>query len=181
MICSLCCGEKRIKNIPCPENCPYLTPHLGYEKDRNGEKFASELRDNFGILDEESLKILTNILILVYSYVCGSMETLDMEILSGLEYARRRLSPITFPQEIPNFFGREIFAFLEREIKEGYAKQSRVASILDRLIRQVKKYKGERIHSNNFVKGLIAYMELYNPEIVSSIKEKKTSSLLDIE
>jgi hypothetical protein len=180
MICSLCCGEKRMKFIPCPENCPVLKEHIDYTKERKGEKFAIELSREFGELEEESSKILSAIEWSLYSYLIDSPSSLDIEILSGLEYVRRKFSPLTFLGEVKNIFGEILLKFLERGVKEGYIDGDKIPGTLDKVIKFVKNYKGENIRSNEFVKGFIGYMEKYQPERVKKIKESKSTRIIEV-
>ncbi|MGQ9618444.1 MAG: hypothetical protein ACUVUG_05725 [Candidatus Aminicenantia bacterium] len=180
MICSQCCGEKRIKTIPCPENCSFLSTHMIYTKEKKVEKFAVEWVENFKDLDRESLSILAGIEFLIYSYLYDFPSTLDIEIISGMEYTRRRFSPIVIPGEVRNIFGENLQEFLNMGIKEGSIDRNRILAVLDRLINFVKKVNGAKLQSNEFVKGFLSYMEKYSPEKVSLVKGRKKSSILEI-
>ena len=180
MICSKCCGEKRIKFIPCPESCPVLKEHIDYSKERKSEKFAIELSREFGELEEESSKILSAIEWSLYSYLFDSPGSLDIEILSGLEYARRKFSPLTFLGDVKNIFGEILLDFLKRGVEEGYIDEDKIPGTLDKVIKFVKNYKGENIRSNEFVKGFIGYMEKYQPERVKKIKESKSTRIIEV-
>ncbi len=180
LICSKCCGEKRIKFIPCPENCPILTEHMGYSIEKKGEKFASEWLKEFEDLNDENSMIFLAIEWNLYSYLAESPGSLDIEILAGFEYVRRKFSPITFPGEMKNIFGEKLLDFLETGIKEGYIDRNIIPDILDRVIKFVKGYKSESIRSNEFVKGFIGYMEKYNPETVERIRANKKSPIIKI-
>lgn len=180
MICSQCCGEKRIKFIPCPESCPILKEHMDYTKERKGEKFVSEWLREFEDLRDESFKIFSAIEWNLYSYLIDSPGSLDIEILSGLEYVRRRFSPLTFPGEIKNFFGEMLLGFLERGIQEGHIGRSKIPEVLDRVIKFVKKYKRDNIRSNEFLRGFMGYMEKFQAERAEKIKESKGSKILEV-
>lgn len=181
MICSQCCGENRIKFIPCPENCPILKEHHHYTKERKGEKFANEWIQNFESLKEEQLFVLNIFQWTLYSYLSDSPNSLDLEVLSGLEYVRRKFSPITIPGEIRNKFGEDLLKVLNIAIKERGLKSNIILEVLDEIIKFVKKYKGESMRSNEFVKGFTGYMEKYNPDIVERIKERSSSPIIKLE
>lgn len=181
MICSQCCGEKRIKFIPCPENCPVLKEHMSYTKERKGERFAYEWLKDFDSLNYDSSVILNAIEWRLYMYLHDSPGSLDMEILAGLEYVRRKFSPLTFPGEIRNTFGETLLDFLKIVEQEARVNKTKIPDILDMTIKFVKKYKSESIRSNEFVKGFIGYMEKYHPETVERILKGKKSSILEIE
>lgn len=51
-ICSVCCGEKRLVEIPCPSDCPYLVSGSQYQGMRHYEK---QLRGPDATLFEEVL------------------------------------------------------------------------------------------------------------------------------
>lgn len=181
VICSQCCGKSRIKFIPCPDSCPFLKGHYQYTKERKGEKFASEWYKNFENLRDEYIFVLNIFQWALYSYLMDSPNSLDFEILSGLEYVRRKFSPITIPGEIRNKFGENLLEVLNIGIKEGELKRDSISEVLDKLINFIKKYSGGSFRSNEFVKGFIGYMEKYNQDIVEEIKERKESSLIKLE
>ncbi len=180
MICSQCCGEKRIKFIPCPETCPVLKEHHPYTLERKGEKFALEWLREFEDLRDESFRILSAVEWNLYSYLIDSPGSLDIEILSGLEYVRRKFSPITFPGETKNIFGEKLLDFLERGIQEGHIGENNIPEVLDKVIKFVKKYKGDNIRSNEFAKGFMGYMEKFQPEKVKKIQESKESKIIEV-
>ncbi len=180
MICSQCCGEKRIKFIPCPETCPVLKEHHSYTMERKGEKFALEWLREFEGLRDESFRIFSAIEWNLYSYLIDSPVSLDIEIFSGLEYVRRKFSPLTFPGEIKNILGEMMFNFLEMAIQEGHINEDDIPEVLDKVINFVKKYKGDNIRSNEFVKGFMGYMEKFQPERAKKIRESKGSKIIEV-
>lgn len=180
MICSRCCGEKRIKFIPCPESCPVLKEHMNYTKERKGEKFASEWLREFEDLKDEGFKIFSAIEWNLYSYLIDSPGSLDIEILSGLEYIRKKFSPLTFPGETKNILGEILLDFLERGIQEGHISKGNIPEVLDRAIKFVKKYKSDNIKSNEFVKGFMGYVEKFQPERAEKIRESKVSKIIEV-
>lgn len=178
MICSQCCGEKRKKFIPCPENCPVLKEHYDYSKERQSDKFAWEWAENFGKMEEKELTVLFAIQFILFDYLYNHSSSFDYEILTGLEYVRRQISPIKIPGEIKNQLGQELLKILLEGIEEGQIKENQIPNVLDKLIKFAKKYKGDTLYSNKFVKGFTAFMEKYHPEMVEKIKNRKSSSIL---
>src|SRR5436305_1898619 len=51
-ICSICCGEKRIVEIPCPKDCQYLQSGTQYQGQRH---YGKQLRGPDASLFEEFL------------------------------------------------------------------------------------------------------------------------------
>lgn len=154
---------------------------MSYTKEKKGERFVNEWLKYFEELKDDSSLILFAIEWSLYMYLLDSPGSLDIEILTGLEYVRRRLSPITFPGEIRNTFGEILLDLLKTVEQESKVNKSRIPDILDKAIKFVKQYKGESMRSNEFVKGFMGYMEKYHPETVERILKKKKSPIIEIE
>jgi hypothetical protein len=54
LICAQCCGEKRVLEIDCPENCTYLKAG----RERDGEDYAKRIRNLDGPAQERNKKVL---------------------------------------------------------------------------------------------------------------------------
>lgn len=70
LICSQCCGAKRVKEIDCPEDCFYMGKSQQYFTDRQGSQqisdFEREMKKTIGS-EDKYLDILQNIEFIIHN------------------------------------------------------------------------------------------------------------------
>lgn len=172
-ICSQCCGAHRLGRIACPTDCVYLDVNLDYQQKRIGERFEQERRGFYRELldlgEERATEIFYVFEALTYRFFQDRRDTLDAEVLAGLECLRRSFSPIHVPETAPPAFGEE----LKKEFKVLNERQpvnpAVAMTVLDRAIQFITKFSGEGLHSNRFISGLVGYVKHRHPDVAEQL------------
>lgn len=175
LICSHCCGAHRCREIACPPDCPYLSSHEAYQRDRLGETFFQARQPLHRSLQqwdgEKALLLLRYCDVALYQLFQGQPAALDAEIFQGLEYLRRRLSPIATAHAQPalprwDTLREDLQAFCrEREISGDLA-----LKVLDRLLEFSKAFSGSDLRSRRYLTGFLGFFEATFSDLALQIK-----------
>lgn len=182
-ICSLCCGQLREKEIPCPPSCAFLALHKPYHDQRVLEKRHAERPGAFSpktdVLDDERLAWLVfNIEISIAQFASKESGLVDRDALLALEYAResvekeKRLIIVPDARIQPkNDLGEFILRSLhqcryEKNIIlpgtiQTYQKEEKIRC-LDRVIFAAKQTAGDHIQGQRYLQQLIERLAKLN-------------------
>ena len=100
-ICSLCCGEHRLRTIPCPSDCSYLdgesyqTRKRGVQAAAKGRRFIDGLGGRFTDGDEFDFALLLHADLYFFARVHGPID--NASIIRALEGLRGKFSRIHIP------------------------------------------------------------------------------------
>lgn len=100
-ICSLCCGEHRLRTIPCPPDCAYLegesyqTRKRGSHAAAKGRRFIDGLGGRFKNGDEFDFALLLHADLYFFASVHGVVD--NAGIIRALEGLRGKYSRIHIP------------------------------------------------------------------------------------
>ena len=89
LICSQCCGAKRVKEIDCPEDCFYMGKSQQYFTDRQGSQqisdFEREMKKTIGS-EDKYLDILQNIEFIIHNIYREQGNITDKHVETALDY-----------------------------------------------------------------------------------------------
>ena len=175
VLCSLCCGQIREKEIHCPPKCPYLSKHKSYQEKRIIEKKLDSLTQR-KIPEEDILKdermawLVFHVEMPLREYSEKKPNFSDKDALIALKYAREKIEKnkrvLILPDEKMkpmNEVGEAIYQAVERcryerrvilsGDSETYGKEEKI-KCLDRVILTVKHFAGERLEDRYYLKNL---------------------------
>lgn len=90
LLCPLCCGKLREKELHCPSSCPYLEPHRSYQQNKVIQKKRAFSAD---VLDDERLAwLVLNIEAALHNFARAHASFMDKDAILALEYAKNRVS-----------------------------------------------------------------------------------------
>ena len=174
-ICSQCCGEFRVTVIHCPEDCTYLSNHENYQRGKIGQVFSQErlrlagtLQDKFG---KQGLTILNLLDMTAYAYFHHRRAAQDNEVLLGLEFVRRSLSPLQIPGASMSHFGEFVKEEVDVFLKDAPSAKETVAEVVEANLSFLKGFSDDPILSTRYLKGLIGFMESFFPDTALHLKE----------
>jgi hypothetical protein len=90
VLCPLCCGRLRERELHCPPGCPFLTPHKAYQENRIIQKkgtVAEEVRP-----DERLKWLILNIEAPLREHADRVPGFADRDAVLALEYAKERIA-----------------------------------------------------------------------------------------
>jgi hypothetical protein len=176
MICNLCCGQFREKEIPCPPSCSFLAQHKPYQDqrilERTHAKRPSASAHELDILSDERLAWLAfNIELPIAQIARKDNSLVDRDVLVAIEYAREKVEKEKGLLIIPgeplqpkNELGEAIFQNLlecryEKKIivpgsLQMYKRDEKIRC-LDRVVLAVKHLSGDHIQGRRYLKQLI--------------------------
>lgn len=89
LICSQCCGAKRVKEIDCPEDCFYMGKSQRYFTDRQESQqisdFEREMKKTIGS-EDKYLDILQNIEFIIHKIYREQGNITDKHVETALDY-----------------------------------------------------------------------------------------------
>lgn len=89
LICSQCCGAKRVKEIDCPEDCFYMGKSQQYFTDRQESQqisdFEREMKKTIGS-EDKYLDILQNIEFIIHKIYREQGNITDKHVETALDY-----------------------------------------------------------------------------------------------
>lgn len=167
-ICSRCCGENRVINIDCPPTCRYLKEHEVYQQEKLGEDFRNAWLESTKELykqgKEEVLSFMIFLEIIIYRYYRDETKGNDDDILEGLEFTKRQLSPIEIVgvagSSLGEYIWDEVQAYLEMK---GLEREKAVEGV-EATIEFLKAYSGKdqvigTKRPRRYLQGLLGHVE----------------------
>lgn len=140
LICPVCCGEKRLKEIRCPSDCRYLQ-NVPYQQIRAYESLKGTwIRDHYGeIFDKPGLfNTVTAVEKMIIAYD-EQKEALDRHrFLKGLQFLRRSVSPIEHIEENTTNFENYLKKIM-KPMEEHPEVRSHLIEAVDFLVRRMEK------------------------------------------
>ena len=178
-ICTSCCGEHRGREIRCPLDCVYFTPHEAYQRERVGELFAQEWQRFaelvHGRWGEKGYRLGLFLLLTIYRYFADQPGAPDAEALSGLGQLRKRLSPIHLPQILSTPFGDFLWKDLEPLLKEATIDPSTGSEVLEAFVKMLTDFSGPALSSNRALRGAVGFVQRQFPQAAESLREKENA------
>ncbi len=176
MICSLCCGQLREKEIHCPLSCSFLAQHKPYQDQRILEKTHAQrpsaaAREPDILSDEKLAWLVFNIELPIAQTARKDNALVDRDVLLAIEYAREKVEKekalLIIPGEAlqpKNELGEAIFQrllecrFEKKIIVPGslqmYKRDEKIRC-LDRVVLAVKHLSGDQIQGRRYLQQLI--------------------------
>ncbi len=180
MICSPCCGEHRLSEITCPQDCIYLAGHEGYQQEKLGQQFLQERQK---IVQELQRRLGNQVPTLInlfdmstYAYFHDKTGAQDHEVLLGFDFLRTSLSPIEIPGTSTSAFGQLIQKEVEGFLKSTPDAKEILPEVVEGISSFLKSFSEESIHSRRYLKGLIGFLEGTFPETALRLKELSSKS-----
>jgi len=177
-ICTSCCGEHRGKEIRCPLDCVYFTPHEAYQRERVGELFAQEWHRlselSHARWGEKGDRLGLVLLLTIYRHFVDQPGAADAEVLSGLGQLRKRLSPIYLPQILSTPFGDLLWKDVEAFLKEVPIDATTGSELLEAYLKMLSDFSGNALSSNRALRGVVGFVQRNFPQAAESLREKET-------
>jgi hypothetical protein len=176
MICSECCGEHRGRAISCVLGCSYLVDHEAYQRERLGIRFVQERQQLYRELErcggQKTIEFLHFCDVTAYQFFYSRPETLDWELLVGFEDLRRRLSPISLQHPGPTPYGEHLGQEVQGFCKQAHISPEMATEAVDHILRFFKGFSGNDPRSNRYWKGLLGFIDHFNPSLAAQMKNK---------
>ena len=161
-ICSICCGEQRLKTIACPRDCPYLVAAEEKLREKRAKELSREWERLFAFLREKGRDRLIPLLDILREGIANGlydMDATDAEVVAALEYCASKLSPIELLERAPNLLGRALEEALLPLVQAGKLDRELTREALRALAEFVEDFSSEK-DERRFVRGLLG---LYPP------------------
>ncbi|MEA3356236.1 MAG: hypothetical protein U9Q23_02680 [Candidatus Bipolaricaulota bacterium] len=176
MICSRCCGEHRLIDIECPEDCPHLKRHEDFQRAKQFNRYEETWRRlNSDIAnDERKIKLL---LFLEYQLWQGAKQLdrlNDQDIAESISYLIGHTGLIEVPTLTTSRLGNLVWDRLSPLLSEGQLFRSELKEGFTRLQRLLEALKEEK-SPRAFLQGLEAHIESILP---GDIEQEKTGLIL---
>ena len=142
-ICAACCGEHRLVAIPCPADCVYLASNEDYQRHRAIGRAPAAWVERLLVYDERggvAQAVVHEVQLALCLYSLDRRDLDRTEALEGLEFARRRMSPIQTPEPYRPRLGELLVEQLDRLIEaKALLERERVREVLDELHRHLER------------------------------------------
>ncbi|MBF0241022.1 MAG: hypothetical protein HQK64_00900 [Desulfamplus sp.] len=89
LICSQCCGSKKLKEIDCPDDCFYMAKSQQYFTDRQESKQISDFEREMSKIvgnEDKYLDILQNIEFIIHKIYIDKRNITDKHVKTALDY-----------------------------------------------------------------------------------------------
>ena len=167
-ICATCCGQHRVIQIACPNDCVYLNAHEGYQRERTAQTFSAQRTKALqGIRNEKVAMLVRAMEAALYRYFAHRSTAMDAEAITSIEETRKRLSPLTLPDSMRSATGEALWKDLEPFTKN--VDQQAAASAMDAYIELARSFSGKGLRSHHFLRGLFGFLEQAYPDMVKEI------------
>ena len=141
-ICSACCGEHRLVEIPCPSDCRYLQSHETYQRRRTLDKVPPAWIARimgYERKGEASQVAVHEVQMTLCRYDAdkGRLDLLTTK--EGLEFARRQMSLLEAPETYVPAFGEFLVKALDELIKKkSLVDREGIRQVLDEFQRHLE-------------------------------------------
>ncbi len=190
LICSLCCGMYREKEINCPDSCKYLVKHRTYQEKKDWIKQAEKskgIKEKHSEIytDEKMAWLAFNVEKTIRDYAISDPSVNDRAVIEALEYTLNKIEKgkklIYIPGEITeeeNKFGEIIYKNMESirysrglvlpESEQIYSKEEKM-KCLESLILSAKLFSKGELDARNYINEIIKRIE----QILQRKEEKR--------
>jgi hypothetical protein len=194
-ICSLCCGEHRMRDIDCNEDCPFLEAGEEWQRDRQmarayhkGRDYVRERWEAFkprgaSEPDFDMVTFCMDIESGIHLFHRNHPRLLDSDVLTALEGVRMSYSPVSLPPSARNPLEEALLSRLERATQ---GKDRRLSSddrrqCTEAVMASVKRHASGNPDSTRYLEFIAPYfselpMSMLEPD--SGKTERKPGSLL---
>lgn len=166
-ICPRCCGEHRLRTIPCPRDCPHLEGEL-YQQERRreratleGREFIAGLKQRFDDGDEFSFAMAVSGDLYFYSSNAGRLG--NARIIGVLEGVRGMLSKIFVPDAAAAPAVRYLVGRIERsaryDVSPAFSDRDRVR-VIDVLISWVRDAEARHVDYEEELERFFSHFDL---------------------
>ena len=179
LICSRCCGEQRLIRIECPPDCKYLTANEGYQRERSAQAFVMERAKALqAYKDNKAVMAVVGLEMTMYKHLTKHPQTRDWEIIAGMEEVRKRLSPLAFSDSDRSTHGESLWSDFEPFLKE--IDRSEAADIVGAYILFAKSFSGDELHSRQFQRGLLGFLQQYEADLLKKMPQENQSRIITV-
>ncbi len=178
LVCNLCCGQHRGKEIRCTADCEFASSKQSYYVQKSEDKFFNHIINFFEsiykVYGEPGKNLMVFIDTKLYEYFYGKSNIRDSEAVSLLDSFRRNLSPVELVVRNESFTDRSNLEELEKFLKYIGMDDDKAIAIFDSYIKQINDYVDEKLDTNIWVRQFINLMLTKNPEMCNQIKAKRS-------
>jgi hypothetical protein len=181
LICATCCGEKRVLEIPCPENCQYLSSGLSYQTLKKRVSKLQQQDDPFQRrkyyeVHEQFGHILGQLEEAIILYSRGLRSLRDEQVRDAVKLVRETylteqkgvIYEHTSTDPLVNALARDIMKACEehRQIKEGepFLRTGDALACLDVLLADVEYHLGKKPGEDTY----LSFIKRSRPDIAQT-------------
>jgi|GEM_PF-3321030 len=165
-ITALTCGKHRIKDIRCPSNCKHLGQHERYRHAKVSDEFhqawAEKVVPLYQKQDRFGIDFLLFLEFALYQFLHEHPQATDAQVLEGLKFAHRQLSPIQVIEAVGNAAGKHLVAAIaEYQEQHPQFDIEKAQSMVEMLIEIFdENAKNDRDGINGFMGHLETHFDL---------------------
>ncbi|MBI4378639.1 MAG: hypothetical protein HY578_06025 [Nitrospinae bacterium] len=183
-ICTLCCGENRLKNISCPDTCQYLFGDKKYHQKKIDGVFDGYLEETRQIIYHQwgdgGMYILNLINLAAYYFNAIEKRLSDYDLQKGLECMIRDFSVIKLPDFIKSDFGDFLIKFIgdrKEDFGNSFSGNDHIVDISKEYIKLIKEISGEKLQSTQYMEFLLRNIDKNFPRTSETIKKGDTGAM----
>jgi len=174
------CGQHRLKEIRCPADCKYLG-HERYQHAQVAEQFhqawTQEIAPLYQKQDAFALDFLVMLEFASYKFLKENPLSNDSDLIEGLSFLHRQLSPIQVIESVGNSFGKHLVKEIEIIQKQNpQFDVDKAQQIIDLLLKIINGFEDET-DPRKAINGLMGHLE--NNFNLAQLKNKQVEEPIE--